>query len=245
LDFVQLFYPEVKFGGFTDIDGTAAFYLRVNALLDTSFVVLDAGCGRGAHNDDPVPMLKQLRALKGKCREVIGVDVDETASRNPTLDRFHLIENLNGAWPLKDDSIDLVLCDNVIEHVAHPMEFFAEVRRVLKHGGYLCLRTPNACNYVGVVSRLIPHRHHARVAARVQTDRKEEDVFPTYYNCNSLWKLRVALTKYGFDHTVYGHEAEPSYLSFSRFAYRVGVLHQRFAPGFMKSALFAFARLAK
>jgi SAM-dependent methyltransferase len=242
MDFKRLFYPESRFGGFTDIDGTAAFYLRVNALLDPSYVVLDAGCGRGAHNEQAVPMLRQLRAMKEKCRQVIGVDVDEAGSRNPTIDTFHFVK---GVWPLKDDSIDLLLCDNVIEHIARPDEFFSEIRRVLKHGGYLCLRTPNAWNYVAIVSRLIPDRYHARVAAKVQADREEEDVFPTFYSCNSLWKLRSMLTKCGFDHTVYGYEAEPSYLSFSKFAYRIGVLHQRFAPGFLKSALFAFGRLNK
>lgn len=39
------FYPEARFGGFSDIDGTMAFYLRVNALLGCDSVVLDFGCG--------------------------------------------------------------------------------------------------------------------------------------------------------------------------------------------------------
>ena len=42
---------------------------------------------------------------------------------------------------------------------------------------------------------------------------------------------------------VYGYDAEPSYLAFSRVAYFLGVLWQRLAPGFLRSAIFAFARL--
>jgi len=42
---------------------------------------------------------------------------------------------------------------------------------------------------------------------------------------------------------VYGYEAEPSYLNFSKLVYAFGVLHQRLAPGFIRPALFAFARL--
>ncbi len=51
----ERFYPESRYGGFTDIDGTVAFFARVNALLRPSFTVLDFGCGRGSHIDDPAP----------------------------------------------------------------------------------------------------------------------------------------------------------------------------------------------
>jgi hypothetical protein len=51
--------------------------------------------------------------------------------------------------------------------------------------------------------------------------------------------------EHGFEHVVYGYEAEPSYLSFSKFAYALGVLHQKLAPGFLRPAIFAFGRLVK
>jgi hypothetical protein len=37
------FYPESRFGGFTDIDGTTPFYLRVNALAASKDVAIDSG----------------------------------------------------------------------------------------------------------------------------------------------------------------------------------------------------------
>lgn len=49
MDNKERFYPEARFGGFTDIDGTIAFFNRVNSLIETSSVVLDVGCGRGAY----------------------------------------------------------------------------------------------------------------------------------------------------------------------------------------------------
>lgn len=90
----ERFYPEAKFGGFTDIDGTVAFYNRINALLEPSFVVLDVGCGRGAFNEDLVPLRRDLRILKGKVAKVIGIDVDRDAADNPSLDDFRLIDGL-------------------------------------------------------------------------------------------------------------------------------------------------------
>ena len=53
------------------------------------------------------------------------------------------------------------------------------------------------------------------------------------------------MRKYSFEGVVYGYEAEPSYLSFSKIAYWLGVMHQRFAPGILKPTLFAFGRLKK
>jgi hypothetical protein len=53
------------------------------------------------------------------------------------------------------------------------------------------------------------------------------------------------MIKNGFECVVYGYEAEPSYLSFSKIAYSLGVLHQKFAPQFMKPCIFAFGRLKK
>jgi len=82
------------------------------------------------------------------------------------------------------------------------------------------------------------------VVSRVQPARRAEDVFPTYYRCNTIWRLRRMLVRQGFDGVVYGYEAEPSYLNFSKLAYSLGVLHQKFAPSIVRPALFAFATLA-
>jgi hypothetical protein len=120
-----------------------------------------------------------------------------------------------------------------------------EVRRVLRHGAYLCIRTPNRWSYIALFARLIPKRYHSKVISVVQDGRKEEDVFPTVYKCNSIRKLKSIMEKNGFEFVVYGYEAEPSYLSFSKIVYFFGVLHQRFAPRFMKSVIFAFGKIDK
>lgn len=58
-------------------------------------------------------------------------------------------------FPLEDESFDVVLCLEVLEHLAiDPMGMMAEVNRVLKPGGTFVLTTPNAvraCNVVNAV----------------------------------------------------------------------------------------------
>src|SRR5687767_7615379 len=41
------YYPESRFGDFSDIDQLVVFYTRVHALLQPSYTVLEIGCGRG------------------------------------------------------------------------------------------------------------------------------------------------------------------------------------------------------
>jgi len=225
------------------VDGTVQFYTRVNALATPEAVVVDAGCGRGAYAQDPVQFRKNLRILRGKVNRVIGFDVDLAAEKNPFIDEFRRLEP-GAAWPLENAEADLVVSDCVVEHLPDPDQFFSEARRVLKTGGHLCIRTPNVWNYFGVFSRLIPNKLHARVVSKTQDRRMEEDVFPTLYLCNSVSKMKRTMERHGFEAAVFGCETEPTNLSFSKAAYALGVIHQRFAPSFLGQAIFAFGRLS-
>jgi SAM-dependent methyltransferase len=241
MSYVETFYPESRFGGFTDIDGSIAFYARINALITLDWTVLDVGCGRGVAWEDPVAFRRSLHVLKGKCAKTIGIDVDEAARDNPGIDDFRLLK-IGYSWPIESSSIHMVICDWVLEHVPEPEEFFDELARVLRPGGYLCIRTPNAWSYVGLVSRLVPNRYHGPVLKKSQENRKTQDVFPTYYRCNSIQRLRRIMRNHRFSGVVYGYEAEPFYLNFSKVFYALGVLHQKLAPGWARPAIFAFGR---
>ena len=97
-------------------------------------------------------------------------------------------------------------------------------------------------SYIALFAKLIPNKHHSKVTDVVQVGRKVNDVFPTYYRCNTIRKIKARLNKYNYEHVVYGYEAEPSYLSFSKIAYGLGVIHQKFAPSFLRPSLFAFGK---
>jgi ubiquinone/menaquinone biosynthesis C-methylase UbiE len=240
MSFQDIYYPESRWGGFTRVDGTIAFYTRVNSLITPSSIVLDVGCGRGSYWNDPVRVRRNLRVLKDKCHKVIGLDVDQNASRNPAIHEFYLLSGKT--WPVENASVNLCLADSVLEHIEDREAFFAECRRVLHPGGYLCLRTPNIFSYFGLASRLVPDRWRQKAVVKVQDNREFQDIFPTLYQCNTNWKISQMMIKHGFESYVYGHEAEPTYLSFSRFFYFLGVMHQRFAPNILKITLFAFGR---
>ena len=237
-------YPETRFGGFTDVDGTVAFYTRVNALLEPRMTVLDFGCGPGSFDKDPVPWRRSLRVLRGKAAHVVGLDVDEAARNNPFVDEFRRL-NDGERWPVESGTVDLVVCDFVLEHLNAPEAFFEEAARVLRQEGIVAIRTPNMLSYFGLVARWTPAAFKTHCLKIAQPTRDEGDVYHSYYRCNTVAGLRRALKRNGFEHSVYGYEAEPSYLSFSKVAYVLGALHQRFAPRPCKVALFAFGRLKR
>jgi SAM-dependent methyltransferase len=57
--------------------------------------------------------------------------------------------------PLPDDSVDLVLCLEVLEHfVFDPMHALKEINRILKPGGTLFLSTPNLASWKAAMSVL-------------------------------------------------------------------------------------------
>lgn len=237
------FHPESEFGGFTDLDGAITFYARVRELLPADGVAVDVGCGRGTQDDDPVAVRRDLRILRGHCSRVIGIDLDAAGAENRFIDEFRLIDR-DGRWPLEDTSVDLALADFVVEHVTEPDGFFTEAARVIKPGGYFCIRTINAMSYVGLASRMVPSSLHARILRRAQPERRADDVFPTVYRCNTRTRLAEALTAHGFQAAVYTSEHEPAYVGGSSTAYRLGLLHRRLAPRAILTGLIAFARRA-
>jgi SAM-dependent methyltransferase len=84
--------------------------------------VLDVGCG-----DRPYEQL-----LRG-AGEIVGFDVPG----NPHADLHGSID----AIPAEDASVDVVLCVQVLEHVADPPAAIRELRRVVRPGGKVLLST--------------------------------------------------------------------------------------------------------
>jgi SAM-dependent methyltransferase len=104
--------------------------------------VLDAGCGEGYG----LAMLEQAGAAR-----VVGADLDaqaaEHAARTYGTDRVEVVACELMDLPLDDDSIDVSVSFQVIEHVHDVPGYLASLRRVTRPGGRVLLATPNRLTF--------------------------------------------------------------------------------------------------
>jgi 2-polyprenyl-3-methyl-5-hydroxy-6-metoxy-1,4-benzoquinol methylase len=96
--------------------------------------VLDIGCGFG----------ETLGYHRSRGCDVYGVEVDENIRR--VADKFQFDVHVGAFDPDVYDTgfFDFVTMDQVIEHVADPLETLQGIARILKPGGVAILSTPNS-----------------------------------------------------------------------------------------------------
>lgn len=84
--------------------------------------LLDIGCGEKPYRDMAAPIIDRH----------IGTDHPGTYASDTLIDIYSTAYQI----PLKDNSVDTILCTDVLEHLQEPSTALAEANRVLKSGGY-------------------------------------------------------------------------------------------------------------
>jgi ubiquinone/menaquinone biosynthesis C-methylase UbiE len=97
---------------------------------------------------------------------VTGVDVSAEVLGNSSLSRAETYDGIH--LPFADSSFDAAVSNHVMEHVEHPLDHLAEIRRVLRPGGIYCCRTINLMHYMPLGSKCVPRALHIRVARRMR-----------------------------------------------------------------------------
>lgn len=222
---------------FSPSDGTLYFYAHVNMLVDRDMVVLDLGAGRaGWYEDHPDTHARRFRQLRGKVREVIAADRDPIVTTNRSVDRTVVIEA--GKVPLSSGSVDLVICDYVLEHVEQPSEFVSEIHRLLRPGGWFCARTPHRYHYVSLLARSLPEWLEQRILSKAQPGRQYIDVFRKHYRMNTLSELNAAFEQ--FEDASFIYRSEPAYTFGSKIMYAAFDQVHRLMPACFSGNIFVF-----
>jgi SAM-dependent methyltransferase len=128
-----------ELGGQTEIEHLHRYLLARN--LCRGKEVLDIASGEGYGS----ALLSQVAT------SVVGVDVSaeacEHAAANYQSDRLQFLQGNAHALPLVDNSVEIVVSFETIEHFNGHDRFLSEVKRVLRPGGTLILSTPDRDNY--------------------------------------------------------------------------------------------------
>jgi SAM-dependent methyltransferase len=119
-----------------DVTWSNGLYKRImRDDLRPTDVVLDVGCGAGTNYGE-----RLLSAVS----EVHGVELVPAAVEAANkLGIKALVHDLNQALPHQNDTFDVVLCFEVLEHTFDPLFVTREMYRVLKPGGKLLASVPN------------------------------------------------------------------------------------------------------
>lgn len=153
--------------------------------LSPQTVWLDAGCGSRLLENDMDPLEDWLA---NHCKSIVGMDFSATSNRSiKSLVRGSLYH-----MPFADNSLDLITCRMVVEHLDKPQEAFIEVARCLRPGGAFIVITPNLLNYAifgnAVASKVLPEKLRIRIV-HASDARADEDIFPVRYKANTMHRL--------------------------------------------------------
>jgi SAM-dependent methyltransferase len=197
-----------------EIDGTVKFYQYVQACqrLSGAKNILDFGAGRGAAlleaRERGLSYKEFLHDLRSLGAHVTACDIDPIVHEHPAADQTVVLdtdEQLN----FDDASFDLIVSDNTFEHIEKPDLIAAELLRVLRPGGYICIRTPNRFGYVAIVAAALPPRVYSFVLRMAQPGRAGQDKFKVFYKLNDFGSLRRHFS--GADVLVTYPKLEPAY----------------------------------
>lgn len=143
LQYIWLKESLLNFFGSKDIKAYVFKWIQYSQSALNGKTVVDVPAGNGIST-------QQLRQVGA---QVIPLDLFPEFFRvdGVVCGRADLSESL----PLADESADIVLCQEGIEHVCDQLKSFKELARVLKIGGSLVVTTPNYSNLRSRVSYLL------------------------------------------------------------------------------------------
>jgi SAM-dependent methyltransferase len=133
-----------------------------------------------------------------------------------------------------------VVADWVLEHVADPGVFAAEILRVLKPGEWLCASTVNRWGYVGIGARLIPNRRHKSFLRDLWPGRFEVDVFPTCYKLNTLSNIQKYFPIQHWDNFL--SNTTPKYFADSKILFYFIDIYRKLVPYSLRADLLVFLK---
>jgi SAM-dependent methyltransferase len=152
--------------------------------------VLEAGCGSTSHLTVPFNA------------KVTGIDISETQlARNPLLHARICADLESHQWA--EGTFDLVVCWDVLEHLARPRLALRNLLEATASGGVIVLAMPNLYSVKGLITRFTPYAFHEWFYRHVMKDRSARDEFkqfPTYLKADiAPPRLRATVEGFGLE----------------------------------------------
>jgi SAM-dependent methyltransferase len=139
------------------------------------------------------------------------VDIDQDQIRNNTYAQETILGDIQ-SYRFQPGAFDLVICYNVIEHLADVEAALLGFCQSLKQGGLILIGAPNPKSLSGVVTKYSPHWFHVWFYRHVRGDKKAglpgQAPFPTFFHpLVSLPRLEAFAKAHGLQ-MIYRREYE-------------------------------------
>lgn len=109
--------------------------------------VLDAGCGSGIHIN------------LSRDAHIVGIDICEAQlERNRFLSQ-KIVGDIQ-VYDFGEESFDLVMCWDVLEHLSEPEKALRSFAQAVKMDGVILLALPNVYSLKGLITKFTPHWFH-------------------------------------------------------------------------------------
>lgn len=139
----------------------------MNSYIKDSDTGIEVGCGMGAGKN----LIKAKSFLLTDKAEYDWLDIKNVEAT---------------ATPFENESLDFVVANNMIHHLAHPLKFFKEMNRILKPGGKILIQDINTSFFMRLILQLMKHEGYSF----------KPDVFDETIVCNNpddLWSANCAI----------------------------------------------------
>jgi len=155
-------------------------------------LAIDIGCSGGLF----------VYALAPYYKQIFGLDIDtgalKYASDKRSKSNVKYLQADSQKLPFPDQSIDLIVCNHVYEHVPDATVLFSEIHRVMKTDG-IC--------YLGAASRLTPIEPHYHLAFLSWLPKPLAHLYMRitgkgdyyYENLRTFWGIRTLIKQFEVD----------------------------------------------
>jgi ubiquinone/menaquinone biosynthesis C-methylase UbiE len=113
--------------------------------------VIDVGCGTGGISVAFAKMGAEVHAMEPNYTHPMLMDITKTQAAEEGVS-LNMIIGRGERIPYADEAFDIVILNDVIEHVEEPFELVEEAIRVLSPDGLLYMSTPNKYSYSQIIS---------------------------------------------------------------------------------------------
>ncbi|QPJ65279.1 MAG: class I SAM-dependent methyltransferase [Candidatus Nitrohelix vancouverensis] len=143
LDDIKKYYPD-DYHGFTShhyflIKKLKAWYWKYKVIRYSQFItngekILEVGCGKG-------DLLGEFRNRGFK--QIFGLDFNAVAVQSARANGFEVHHGLLDTETYPQRNFNLIIIENLIEHVLDPLSFLQSCHELLDKGGLIVGETPN------------------------------------------------------------------------------------------------------